>query len=599
MFQAERENECSMSDRRERELDAVEPGMRVETTDGDLGEHDITRPVVKDVMRSPGGDVEKVIVEKGAIFKKTLAVPPGRVEEVRPEDERGDGGRGSLTITTNPGEVDTLTPAGAEELPARGPANPGDDDDSLLGEVQEEVPTVEGLRRKEAETAASAAWQTRATADSSREQGRLEHTATREERQQLGEREGRGGFSLRSLGPGFLAGMSGNDPTAVTAYAVNGAMNGYGQLWLMLLATPLFQAVQYACAKIGRVTQLGLADLLSAHYGRRMAGVIAGLLVVANVALIAGDLTAIGSGIELVTGVRWTWFVVPVAVALWYLTVYENFGMLKKVFVVMSLAFVAYIATGVLAHPDWGRVLAGTFVPHVGLDFASVSSAVALLGATLTPYSMFWQAQGEKEEARPGPLPRQLRLAALDVGTGTLGGNVVAYFIIVSTSATLFAHHRTITTATDAARALEPLLGPFAKYLFAAGLIGAGLVAIPILLASTSYAVSGTFGWTASLWRKPWQSEGFYLILTAALAASLVVALLGIDPLQLIFWANVLQGVLAPVLVVVLLLAGNNRAVMRGRRLGWPTNVLLGIAAAVLIVAAALFFYGLATGQGE
>ena len=572
-----------MSDLRERALDAVEPGMEVETTEGDLGERDITKPVVKDVVRDPGGDVEKVIVEKGAVFKKELAVPADRVEEVRPEDERGDGGQGSVTIITEPGEVDALTPAGAEELPAVGPANPGDDDDSLLGEVQEEVPTAEGLRRKEAETAANAAQQTRAGA------------APHEKRQ---EEEKRAGFSLRSLGPGFLAGMSGNDPTAVTAYAVNGATNGYGQLWLMLLATPLYQAVQYACAKIGRVTQLGLAELLSAHYGRNVAGMIAGLLVVANVALIAGDLTAIGSGLELVTGVRWTWFVVPVAVALWYLTVYENFGVLKKVFVAMSLAFAAYLVTGVLVHPDWGRVLAGTFVPHVGLDFASISSAVALLGATLTPFSMFWQVRGEKEERRPGPMPRQLRLAALDVGAGTLGGNVVAYFIIVSTSATLFAHHRTITTATDAARALAPLLGPFAKYLFAAGLIGAGLVAIPILLASTSYAVSGTFGWTASLWRKPWQSEGFYLILTAALAASLVVALLRIDPIQLIFWANVLQGVLAPVLVVALLLVGNNRAVMRGRCLGWQTNVLLGIGAAVLSVAAALLFYGLATGQG-
>ena len=143
-----------MSDRREQELDAVEPGMEVETTEGDLGERDITKPIVKDVVRDADGDVEKVIVEKGAVFKKQLAVPSGRVEEVRSEDERGDGGRGAVTIGTKPGEVDALTPAGAEELPAREPANPGDDDDSLLGEVQEEVPTAEGLWRKEAETAA-------------------------------------------------------------------------------------------------------------------------------------------------------------------------------------------------------------------------------------------------------------------------------------------------------------------------------------------------------------------------------------------------------------------------------------------------------------
>jgi len=220
-----------MSDRREWELDAVEPGMKVETTEGDLGERDITKPIVKDVVRDAGGDVEKVIVEKGTVFKKQLAVPPGRVEEVRPGDERGDGGCGTVTITTGPGEVDALTPAGTEELPARGPANPGDDDDSLLGEVQEEVPTAEGLRRKEAETAASAARRAQATAEFTREKSRRKHAIP----QESGEQEEHRSFSLSSLGPGFLAGMSGNDPTAVTAYAVNGATNGYGQLWLIWL----------------------------------------------------------------------------------------------------------------------------------------------------------------------------------------------------------------------------------------------------------------------------------------------------------------------------------------------------------------------------
>ncbi|GAC1564804.1 MAG: hypothetical protein NVS3B14_00610 [Ktedonobacteraceae bacterium] len=162
----------------------------------------------------------------------------------------------------------------------------------------------------------------------------------------------------------------------------------------------------------------------------------------------------------------------------------------------------------------------------------------------------------------------------------------------------MFAHHQGISTAADVARALEPLLGPFAKYLFAVGFIGAGLVAIPVLLASTSYAVAGTAGWPAGLSKKPWQNEGFYLILTGALVVSLVIALLHFEPIRLIFWANVLSGVLAPVLVVYLIVIGNNRKIMRNQGLGVVTNIGLVVTALMMFAAAVLLFYGLATGQG-
>ncbi|MGH2515509.1 MAG: NRAMP family divalent metal transporter, partial [Ktedonobacterales bacterium] len=283
---------------------------------------------------------------------------------------------------------------------------------------------------------------------------------------------------------------------------------------------------------------------------------------------------------------------------LWYLTVYRSFGQIKRIFLVMSLAFIAYLITGFFSGANWGAVLKDTFVPQLGLDFASISVAVALLGATVSPYTMFWQVQGEKEELRDGTTKQQIRAASLDIGAGTVSGNLIAYFIVVCTSATLFVHHRQITTAADAASALAPLVGPFAKYLFAVGLIGAGVVAIPVLLASTSYAVAGTFGWPASLWKKPWQNEGFYLILTVALAASLLLALLRLDPIQLMFWANVLQGVLSPVLVVFLLLVGNNRKIMRGFRLGRLTNLGLLATTLIMFAATALLFYGLLTGQG-
>jgi Mn2+/Fe2+ NRAMP family transporter len=400
---------------------------------------------------------------------------------------------------------------------------------------------------------------------------------------------------LRLLGPGFLSGMAGNDATAMTTYAIDGARAGYGHLWLLLLSTPMYQAVQFACAKIGRITQKGLADILREYYGRWVALLAVLILVIANVALIAGDLAAIGSGLELITGLSSAWFVIPVAVLLWCLTVYRSFESITKIFIILSLAFVTYLITALFADPNWGVVLLHTFVPQVSFDFSSLSAAVALLGATISPYSMFWQAHGEKEQPRAGSLTRQMRSAAFDVASGVISGNLVVYFVIVTTAATLFTHHQSINTAADAAQALEPLLGPFAKYLFAIGLIGAGFIALPVLLASTSYAVAGAFGWPSGLSQKLSQCKEFYLILTGTLIVGLVVALLPFNPIQLIFYANVLVGVLAPMLVIYVMVVGNNRTIMQNEPLGLVTNLFLVVTVIVLVAADLLFFYGLLT----
>ena len=402
---------------------------------------------------------------------------------------------------------------------------------------------------------------------------------------------------LYLLGPGFLSGMAGNDATAMTTYAIDGAIAGFGHLWLMLLATPMYQAVQFACAKIGRVTQMGLADNLRKHYGRKVALLVVIVLVIANIALIAGDLVAIGSGLELLTGLSWAWFVVPVVILLWYLIVHHSFEIIIKIFTILSLAFVTYLVTGLFSGANWRTVLVYTFVPQLHFDLSDLSTAVALLGATISPYSMFWQADSEREQRRAGSLRQQIRCAAVDVASGVISSNLIAYFVIVTTAATLFTHHRSIQTTADAAQALEPLLGPFAKYLFAIGLIGSGFIAIPVLVASTSYAVTGAFGWPSGLSKKHWQCEEFYLILTCTLIVSLAVALLHGNPIQLIFWANVLVGVLAPILVISVIVVGNNRAIMRNQAYRLPTNCFLILTVTILIVADLLFFYGLLTGR--
>jgi len=556
-----------MEEQREADTENIEPGMTVETTQGDLGEADVSKPTVTKVEKNSHGQAQKVVIKKGVVFKKTLEIPVDRVQAVD-QDATDKQKPGSVTVEVGKREAEELTAVGEEEL---APENQSD----IFKQMEHKIPTAEGLREKEA----------------------YSRLASRDEQARTVPAK-KPNVIFQILGPGFLAGMAGNDSSAVTSYSVDGATNGFGHLWLLLLSTPLYHAVQYACAKVGRVTQMGLTEILRKQYSRWVAAPAALILIMANMALIAADLVAIGTGLELITKISWVWFVIPVGVILWYITVYRNFETIKKVFIAISLVFVVYIITVIFSGANWGSVLFHTFVPQLNLTFVSVSSAVALLGATISPYTIFWQMQEEKEEKRAGSLRQQMHESGLDIAIGVIGGNLIAFFIMVCTAATLFAHHRSIATAADAARALEPLLGPFAEYLFAIGFIGAGIVAIPVLLASTSYAVAGTFGWPAGLSKKPWQSEGFYLILTGGAIASMVVALLHFDPIQLMFWANVLNGVLAPILVVYVLVIGNNREVMHNQRLGLPTNIGLGIAAFIMFAAAILLFYGLATGQG-
>ncbi|MGZ6367516.1 MAG: NRAMP family divalent metal transporter [Ktedonobacteraceae bacterium] len=554
----------------------IEPGMVVEATKGDLGEEDVSKPKVTEVVQDQQGNLNKLVVQKGVIFKKTLEISADRIQSIDQVDREDERTAGKVIVDISKNEAASLTSIGTEALES-------DQQSDILDKVEQEVPTAEGLRELEASKENIQEEQNSA-------QSTYDNTTISPDKKP--------NFILQVLGPGFLGGMAGNDASAVATYAIDGATTGYGHLWLLLLSTPLYQAVQFACAKIGLITQKGLAEILREHYSRRVAIPASLVLIIANIALIAADLVAIGSGLELITGYSWMWFVIPIGIILWYLTVYRSFETIKKIFIVMSLAFVAYIITAIFSHPNWGEILINTFVPHVNFSFISISSAVALLGATISPYNMFWQVQGEKEEQRAGSTRQKLRSAALDIAVGVISGNLIAYFIIISTASTLFVHHQSITTAIDAARSLEPLLGPIAKYLFAFGLIGAGLVAIPVLLASTSYAVAGTFGWPAGLSKKPWQNEGFYLILTGALVVSIVIALLRLDPIKLIFWANVLSGVLAPILVVYVIVIGNNHKIMQKHRLGLNTNIGLAATALVMITAAILLFYGLATGQG-
>src|SRR5947209_7035882 len=576
------EHDQESTKRQKPALNEIQPGMEVEDTGHELGESDISKPQVTAVIRDEQGQVKYLIVSKGLLFKKKVVVPVSRIKEVKlePENKKGPG---EVVIETNLEDEQELTKRGLDIL---SDIKKGD----ILAEVQEALPTAEGLEALEAESKQEESKQpqpSQPSQEAGEQESLQEHTAHPRILQ-----------ILQDIGPGFLAGMSGNDATAVTSYAINGATAGYSQLWLMLLTTPMYQAVEYSCSKIGRTTNVGLDAILRAYYSRWVAVLAALILIITNIALIAGNLVAIGSGFELITGISWVWFVIPAAIFLWYITVFSNFNFMKKIFIVMSAAFITYIITAFFSGADWKTVLISSFVPKINFNFAAISAALALLGATISPYSMYWQMRAEIEEKRMGTMKQQFREASIDVASGTIGSNLVSYFVIITTASTLFVHHQSILTALDAANSLGPLVGPFAKYLFAIGLIGAALIAIPIMSASSAYAVADTFGWPAGLSEQPWQAEGFYIVLTASLLVGQAFALLHIDPIKLIFYANVFTGVLAPIMVIYLLAIGNSRKIMGEYKLGGLTNFFLAVTALVLVASSVLFFYGLATGQG-
>src|SRR6267378_6020952 len=306
------------------------------------------------------------------------------------------------------------------------------------------------------------------------------------------------GFSdvLRAIGPGVITGGADNDPAGIATYSVVGATVGYSQNWLLLLSTPMLIVVQQISAKVANVTKTDLATLLRTTYGARIATPAVLLMVIANVITMGADLLAMAAALQLLTGIKFEFWVVPLAAAMAYLTIFTDYKVLSKYLLWLVAVFATYILAAFLARPNWGDVLRNTLIPHLTLTPAYLLGAVALLGTTITPYLFFWQASGEVEERRG---VQGMALRNIDITAGMVWSNLTAFFIIVAAGAVLFTHHAEIRTAADAARALEPFAGRYATVLFAVGIIGAGLLAIPVLGASAAFGVAGLPAWPPGL----------------------------------------------------------------------------------------------------
>ncbi|HEU5438583.1 MAG TPA: divalent metal cation transporter [Ktedonobacterales bacterium] len=402
---------------------------------------------------------------------------------------------------------------------------------------------------------------------------------------------------LKVLGPGFITGASDDDPSGIGTYSVAGASLGFAPLWMAPFTFPLMAAIQYMCAKVGMVSGRGLAGILRQHYSRGVLYPAVLALVIANTINAGADIGAIAAAINLLVPVPISLMIVPITAAILALQVWGSYRLIARVFKWLTLALFAYVAATFFARPAWGEVLHATLVPTLRLDRTFVATVVAILGTTISPYLFFWQASDEVEEEvsagrttlrqRKGATRAELTYARWDVLAGMLVSNLVMYFIILATAATLFKAGKTdIQSATDAAQALRPLAGNAAAVLLAVGLIGSGVLAVPILTGSGAYAVAESFGWKYGLDKQPRRAKQFYGVIAASTAVAMLINFIGLNPIQALVWAAILNGLLAPPLLVVILLVANNRRIMGARRNGRLVNVLGAITAALMAGAA-------------
>lgn len=407
---------------------------------------------------------------------------------------------------------------------------------------------------------------------------------------------------FKMLGPGLVTGASDDDPSGISTYAVAGASLGFATLWTALFTFPLMAGVQLICAKVGMVTGMGLAAVLRRHYSRSLLYVAVLGLVIANTINAGADIGAIAAAINLLIPVPIAAMIVPIALIILALQIWGSYRLIAKTFKWLALALFAYIGSAFFAKPNWAEVLKGTLIPTISFNAQFLSTLVAILGTTISPYLFFWQANQEVEEEismgrrtlaqRKGATDAEMKYAAWDVNIGMLFSNVVMYFIILATAATLFKAGKTnIQSATDAAQALRPLAGEGAYFLLAVGLIGAGFLAVPILTGSSAYAVAEAFGGKYGFDKKPQRAKLFYGVIAASTLVGMLINFLGINPISALFWTAVINGFLAPPLLVVIMLIANNRKVMGDRvngrwvnLLGWATTVIMFAAAIGLIL---------------
>ncbi|MDD5623903.1 MAG: divalent metal cation transporter [Candidatus Peribacteraceae bacterium] len=404
---------------------------------------------------------------------------------------------------------------------------------------------------------------------------------------------------LKAIGPGFITGAADDDPSGIGTYAQTGAQFGYTQLWFALFVTPFMIAIQEMCGRIGLVTGRGLSGVIRKHYSKPLLYGAVALLLVANSINIGADLGAMAASAELVFGIPSVVWLVVMTVLIVLLEILVSYRAYARVLKYLCFSLFAYVIAAFTVTQPWGQILHALVVPFFSLSEEYLFNLVALFGTTVSPYLFFWQSDEEVEEeilrhqirdfgtGTPHISRRTMQEMRLDTSMGMFFSNIITFFIITTTASTLGAHGiRTVATAAEAAASLQPLAGRFASLLFAAGVIGTGLLGVPILAASASYAISEAIGWKPGLFRTFRQAPGFYAVIILATAVGLIVNFLNIPAFTMLYYAAVLNGIIAPPLMLFVLLVANNRSIMGRNTNGQLSNVLGFILTMVMAVSA-------------
>jgi Mn2+/Fe2+ NRAMP family transporter len=364
---------------------------------------------------------------------------------------------------------------------------------------------------------------------------------------------------LRSVGPGLVTGIANVDPSLVITATVVGAAFHFSLLWVIVLCIPFLSTVFAVSARIGYETRKGLVDLLRENYGRYL-GILCALAVLAiNMAMIIADLMAVSEGMSIILLQKRSFFVAAVAFTVWYFLIFRDYRKLTRILLWFSAPLFLYVLAAVFARPDPWNLLVATFVPHVGRGPEYVTAMVGLFGSLLTPYVLVWQTSSRREHAIGGGE----RPERADSRAGTFATTVLSYSIVVAASMVLNLPKPVDMTTRQAAAALAPAVGSLGTLLFAVGIIGAGMVALPVLVASTCYSVAEAMGWRAGLSEHPWEAKRFYVLISAALFVASVVNFFRINPVKALYFSQVLAGILTIPILIFILLLSNNRRVMQ------------------------------------
>jgi NRAMP (natural resistance-associated macrophage protein)-like metal ion transporter len=412
----------------------------------------------------------------------------------------------------------------------------------------------------------------------------------------------------KKLGPGLITGAADDDPSGIATYSQMGASQGFGLIWLSLFSFPLMVVVQEMCARIGLATGVGLAANIRKYYSKKLLYLCTALLLFANVFNIGADLGAMAKGAQLIFPILpFTFLIFAFAILSLFLQIFIPYKKYAKYLKYLTFVLFAYVVSAFSVNINWGEVLKNTIIPNFHFSKDIIILICAALGTTISPYLFFWQSSQEVEEQilhgekteesrRAGTTIQDVKDMRIDVWSGMLVSNLVMFFIIAACAATLYAGGITnIATASDAAIALRPFAGNFAFMLFALGILGTGLLAIPVLAGSASYAISESFGWKTGLYRKLKQATSFYGIIIIAMILGIILNFVGLDPIKALIYSAVLNGVISPIMIFFIVHLSGDEGVMGNFKnkkttnlFGWLTFVLISLVSIGAIVS--IFF---------